>query len=660
MQSAADLIDRAFSDNITLNIRYGWGSYDNVIDPSLSGSDGAYAQALQGDSVSYATVKSWLTADATSSDDTTAVASLPTGSSAFPGGNNLFFVTSAQEKALGHFAGSSSAIDGAVAFGTATTSQFWVGIALHELTHAIGRLSLHYESDPVILDMYRYDRPGHFQWTEGASSASPSYLSIDGGRTDLADFGRTSDYSDFLNTGVQGANDAFNEFYQAGTLQTLSAVDTETMDIIGFNRADIASPVVSFATPNFTLASFGTRAAAGSWTSQDQSPRELADVNGDGKDDIVGFGADGIYIALATGDGKFGAPDFTLASFGTRAAAGGWTGQDQYPRLLGDVDGDGKADIVGFGANGVYVSLATGDGKFADPVRTLDFFGTSAAAGSWTSQSGSPRELADVNGDGKDDIVGFGADGVYVALATGGGKFATPKFTLPYFGTRAAAGSWTSQDQSPRELADVNGDGNADIVGFGADGVYVALANGDGTFAAQNFTLPYFGTRAAAGSWTSQNDSPRELADVNGDGKADIVGFGADGVYVATATGAGKFADQDFTLASFGTRAAAGSWTSQNQSPRELADVNGDGKADIVGFGADGAYVALANGASSTSASSTAFSFADLTAAVPTASTTSSTSFPSGGASSETSATAATVAEMQLANQTHDPTHHYS
>jgi hypothetical protein len=53
---------------------------------------------------------------------------------------------------------------------------------------------------------------------------------------------------------------------------------------------------------------------------------------------------------------SFAAPILALNTFGT--AAGGWTSQDLYPRLLGDVNGDGRADIVGFGAAGVYTALA--------------------------------------------------------------------------------------------------------------------------------------------------------------------------------------------------------------------------------------------------------------------------------------------------------------
>ncbi|NJM48742.1 MAG: VCBS repeat-containing protein [Alkalinema sp. RU_4_3] len=43
-------------------------------------------------------------------------------------------------------------------------------------------------------------------------------------------------------------------------------------------------------------------------------------------------------------------------------------------------------------------------------------------------------------------------------------------------------GGWASQNLYPRHLADVNGDGHADIVGFDQDNVYVSLGNTNGTF----------------------------------------------------------------------------------------------------------------------------------------------------------------------------------
>ncbi len=139
----------------------------------------------------------------------------------------------------------------------------------------------------------------------------------------------------------------------------------------------------------------------------------LGDVNGDGRADIVGFGNGGVAVALGRADGKFATPaDALVGKFGADAAAGAWR-VEQHPRMLGDVNGDGRADIVGFGNGGVSVALGRADGKFAEPTDALPGkFGY--VAGAWRVEQ-HPRMLGDVNGDGRADIVGFGNDGVVVA-----------------------------------------------------------------------------------------------------------------------------------------------------------------------------------------------------------------------------------------------------
>jgi FG-GAP-like repeat len=343
---------------------------------------------------------------------------------------------------------------------------------------------------------------------------------------------------------------------------------------------DTLPTAVAFALPTFQLSAFSP--SAGGWSSNDTYPREVADVNGGGMADIIGFGSAGVFESLATGGGHFAMPTFELAAFG--ANAGGWSSNDTYPRALADVNGDTRADIIGFSSAGVFESLADAGGKFAKPTFELAAFG--ANAGGWSSDNTYPRTLADVNGDGMADIVGFSSAGVFESLATPGGHFAMPTFELAAFGTNA--GGWSSNDTYPRALADVNGDHMADIVGFGADGVSVSLATGGGHFAAPTLELAAFGTNA--GGWTSQDLYPRTLADVNGDGKADIVGDGADGIFVSLATGGGHFASPTFQLSAFG--ANAGGWNSDNTYPRQLADINGNGAADIVGFAANGVWTA--------------------------------------------------------------------
>ncbi|WP_237214350.1 hypothetical protein, partial [Falsiroseomonas oryziterrae] len=71
---------------------------------------------------------------------------------------------------------------------------------------------------------------------------------------------------------------------------------------------------------------------------------------------IVGFGNDGVLVALNTGAGGFGSAYFASREFGFGASAGGWSSNDVFPRMMADVNGDGRDDIVGFGNAGVWSS----------------------------------------------------------------------------------------------------------------------------------------------------------------------------------------------------------------------------------------------------------------------------------------------------------------
>jgi len=336
----------------------------------------------------------------------------------------------------------------------------------------------------------------------------------------------------------------------------------------------------NFATASTVLANFGGQQG---WTSQAVNQRALADVNGDGRLDIVGFGYSAVRVAIGNGDGTFQAAKIGVANFGP---AQDWDSQDHYPRLLADVNGDGRADIVGFGYAGAFVAMGKADGTFADTTLAVADFGGQLG---WTSQDTFQRTLRDVNGDGKLDIVGFGGAAVFTALGNGDGSFQASRIALADMGP---AEGWASQSQYPRQLADVNGDGKLDIVGFGQGAVFTALGNGDGTFQASKVALADMGVSLG---WTSQNAFPRMMADVNGDGRADIVGFGYGGASVALAKADGTFNAATLAVAAPAFGQAQG-WTSQDATPRQLIDLNHDGVLDILGFGPDGTSIAYGNG----------------------------------------------------------------
>jgi hypothetical protein len=244
-------------------------------------------------------------------------------------------------------------------------------------------------------------------------------------------------------------------------------------------------------------------------------PRFLADLTGDGRADIVGFYGNGVHVALNNGDGTFQEPSLVVANFGYIYYAQGVA--VAHPLFLADLTGDGRADIVGFVSDGVHVALNNGDGTFQAPKQVVpNFFGSSRRGRELGYRQTPTRFLADLTGDGRADIVGFYNEGVHVALNNGDGTFQAPQQVVPnFFGSSAGAGSWDT-DKHLRVLADLTGDGRADIVGFYNEGVHVALNNGDGTFQApKRVVLNYFGSSGGAGSWRCRSH-PRFLADLTG------------------------------------------------------------------------------------------------------------------------------------------------
>jgi hypothetical protein len=371
-------------------------------------------------------------------------------------------------------------------------------------------------------------------------------------------------------------------------------------------EASPSNALVSSAPAMFQLAAFG--ASAGGWSSQNLYPRLLADVTNDGNADIVAFGSNGVLVSLANGTGGFSGPVLLGGTSFWGAQTGGWSSEDTYPRLLGDVNNDGNADIVGFAQNGVYVSLAFGFGGFQTPAFApgTSFWGTQT--GGWSSQDTYPREVVDVNNDGNADIVGFASNGFYASIGIGNGGFQTPNFVLgtSFWGTQT--GGWSSQDTYPRFIADVTGDGFADIVGFAQGGVYVSLNTHVGVTAPKFAAgTSFWGTQT--GGWSSEDAYPRKLADVNGDGMADLVGFAQSGVYVSLATGVGNFAAPALVPGSSFWGTQTGGWSSQDAYPRELANINfGDipaEKADIVGFASNGVWTSISTSTAFISTSDT-------------------------------------------------------
>jgi Bacterial Ig-like domain (group 3)/FG-GAP-like repeat len=281
-------------------------------------------------------------------------------------------------------------------------------------------------------------------------------------------------------------------------------------------------PAVTYSTGGFDSIAYDNS----TWVSAD-------DVNGDGKLDVLVANVCSTYsldecstganvgVLLGNGDGTF-QPVVTYASGGYYA----------FTVIAADVNGDGKPDLLV--ANGCYVTspdepcpssgsvgvlLGNGDGAF-QPVINYP----SGGLLSWIA-------VADVNGDGKPDLLVSNQDGgsngegsVGVLLNKGDGTFQPVQ-------TYSSGGLQTGFIV----VADVNADGKPDLLVSNLSGsVGVLLGNGDGTFQPVVTYAPVIAANVL------------QVADLRNDGKLDLVvngggSFDGGGLSILLGNGDGTF-----------------------------------------------------------------------------------------------------------------------
>lgn len=275
-----------------------------------------------------------------------------------------------------------------------------------------------------------------------------------------------------------------------------------------------------------------------------------ADLDGNGAPDLLWLldtpdKWDDFAYALNQGDGTFAAPvEHAIESCGA----------DEL--TTSDVDDDGDLDVLvanngGTCAarGGVSISPNDGTGAFGDDTVLPMTQTLNMAMG------------ADVNGDGRTDVVGVAPDmccdvgNVYVATATSAGLAAPVEYT-------------TGKTHVDMEIEDLEGDGDVDVVTSNFDDTSTVLLN-DGAGALSSIET-YEGESIS----NLLNQVSIDVGDLNGDGDADIVAANLSGNDAGVHYGHGD-----------GTFDAQQVRYGMSTSMRDvaLADLDGDGTLDVVG-----------------------------------------------------------------------------
>ena len=238
---------------------------------------------------------------------------------------------------------------------------------------------------------------------------------------------------------------------------------------------------------------------------------------------------------------------------------------------VGDVNKDGKADVVGAAPGGslvYYKNTGSATAPLSVSNKVVLF-----ATGGWDSYTN--VIVADVNGDGYGDLLLTKRDGtLWYDKNTGSA-------TAPFSATPIKIGSGFGADHYEKVTAgDVNGDGKADIIGTGLQGglwLYTNTGSATAPFSAT-------GVQIMAGGSGWDTFEKLIIGDLNGDRKADLLAAAPDGtMYEFLNTGN---ASAPFSITTTYKKQLGTGW---NNYPVVVGgDVNGDGKVDLVTIKNDG------------------------------------------------------------------------
>jgi hypothetical protein len=288
---------------------------------------------------------------------------------------------------------------------------------------------------------------------------------------------------------------------------------------------------------------------------------DAGDVDGDGRDDLVAFTRSTGEVSVRRSDGGgFRASSRWLTSSSLVDAAA----EQQSYQVLGDFNGDGRSDLAHFtrrDTGDVYVALSTGT-AFAAPRRVHGNFsyGTEVPA------------VGDFNGDGFDDLVTFtrgGAGDVYVLLSDGDGR----TFRVGGIG-RVWHDNFAYGSEAPF-VGDVNGDGLDDIVTYrhqDASRVYVALSSGISFYADGSNRAPVWLPHLTSNEGA---EPTLAIADINRDGKGDLVAIGTPALALVLISSGAAFTEPVYTLVNDPVVLAIDDTVG-------LGDFDGNGSTDVV------------------------------------------------------------------------------
>lgn len=268
---------------------------------------------------------------------------------------------------------------------------------------------------------------------------------------------------------------------------------------------------------------------------------QAADIDGDGTEEILGRAASGL-LAWKNVNGTWiqilGSIPLTDAS--------GWSAPQYYSTIqTADLDGNGKAEIIARSSSGVqaWSHYFTGFQPVPGTIPLTD------ASGFALTQYYSTIQSADIDGDGRDEILARDAFGVK-AWSHNGQAWVQRNGIIPL----SDASGWSLEPYySTIGTGDFDGNGTAEVYARSGAGVMVWTRVNDNWVQLQNALLPL---TDIAGFGVPAYYRTIQAADINGDGADELLARGSLGMFAyslltgswTTLPGSIPFSDASFFL----------------------------------------------------------------------------------------------------------------
>jgi ELWxxDGT repeat protein len=237
---------------------------------------------------------------------------------------------------------------------------------------------------------------------------------------------------------------------------------------------------------------------------------------------------------------------------------------------LGDLNGDGRADVLLRNANGSFADW-TMNGAQINSSQLITSQGNTVALPAAWSVSG----LGDFNGDGETDVLLRNADGAFADWTMNGAQIASSQFVSAQGATVTIPAAW-----SVAGIGDFNGDDKADVLLRNANGIFADWTMDGSQIDSSQLVTSQGAIVALPMNWTVAG-----VGDFNGDGLAEVLLRNSDGKLADWTMNGSKLESSNLITSNGAAVTLDPSW-----SIAALGDLNGDGNTDIMFKNANGSF----------------------------------------------------------------------